>query len=91
MVKISCSELGKAFYFLNQPSRCYVSAMLADLLAINDMVSEVYFYCLNSSIGCFITSVSFPAFMKLFLSCYIYTCVCVSLVILSVIYIWLSS
>jgi hypothetical protein len=78
MVKISCSELGKAFYFLNQPSRCYVSAMLADLLAINDMVSEVYCYCLNSSIGWFITSVSFPAFMKLFLSCYIYTCVCVS-------------
>ena len=91
MVKISCSELGKAFYFLNQPSRCYVSAMLADLLAINDMVSEVYCYCLNSSIGWFITSVSFPAFMKLFLSCYIYTCVCVCLVILSVIYIWLSS
>ena len=65
-----------------------MSAMLADLLAINDMVSEVYCYCLNSSIGWLITSVSFPVFMKLFLSCYARG---VCLVILSVIYIWLSS
>nr|TKS17860.1 hypothetical protein D5086_0000009260 [Populus alba] len=56
---LECKQLMKLFQhccMLWRMMKLFHPKMLVDLLAINDMVSEVYCYCLNSSIGWFITS-----------------------------------
>ncbi|KAJ6871112.1 hypothetical protein NC652_036704 [Populus alba x Populus x berolinensis] len=56
---LECKQLMKLFQhccMLWRMMKLFQPKMLVDLLAINDMVSEVYCYCLNSSIGWFITS-----------------------------------